>query len=98
MLSGTGNKFSCIKTCSSEVDSIQIASFCGYEVHCSYPCLLVSFQPENNWSVDLAQLESLIDENTAAILVTNPSNPCGSAFSVKHQLEILAGMSEITCH
>eukprot|EP00116_Pleurobrachia_bachei_P005225 sb/3465487/ len=46
--------------------------------------------PEKNWEIDLEELESLIDDNTAAILVTNPSNPCGSAFSVSHQLEILA--------
>ena len=49
------------------------------------------WQPEKNWSIDLEQLESLIDEDTAAILVTNPCNPCGSAFSVQHQLDILAG-------
>ena len=53
----------------------------------------LTLQPENNWSIDLNQLESLIDENTAAILVTNPSNPCGSAFSVQHQRDILAGLS-----
>lgn len=46
--------------------------------------------PENSWEVDLNQLESLIDENTAAIITTNPSNPCGSVFSKEHILDILA--------
>nr|AQX17835.1 tyrosine aminotransferase [Lampea lactea] len=45
--------------------------------------------PHNDWAIDLEDLESKIDNNTAAILVTNPSNPCGSAFSVKHQLDII---------
>nr|AQX17838.1 tyrosine aminotransferase [Hormiphora californensis] len=54
------------------------------------PTKFYNLIPEKNWEIDLVELESLIDENTAAILVTNPSNPCGSAFSVKHQLEILS--------
>ncbi|KAJ1657429.1 hypothetical protein IWQ61_003172 [Dispira simplex] len=46
--------------------------------------------PERNWEVDLAHLESLINENTAAVIVNNPSNPCGSVFSYTHLLAILA--------
>ena len=34
-------------------------------------------------------LEELIDEKTAAIVINNPSNPCGSVFSRSHLLEIL---------
>ncbi|KAH6569671.1 hypothetical protein BASA50_002133 [Batrachochytrium salamandrivorans] len=48
-----------------------------------------NLQPKNNWEVDVAHLESLIDENTACILVNNPSNPCGSVYSKEHLLEIL---------
>jgi len=40
--------------------------------------------PERNWEVDLAHLEAQIDASTAAILVNNPSNPCGSVFSRQH--------------
>lgn len=39
--------------------------------------------------MDLEHLESLIDEKTAAIVINNPSNPCGSVFSRSHLLQIL---------
>merc|ERR1711988_408116 len=45
--------------------------------------------PENDWQVDLDHMESVIDENTVAILVNNPSNPCGSVFDEAHLTEIL---------
>jgi len=38
----------------------------------------------------LGHLESLIDENTSAILINNPSNPCGSNFTRQHLVDILA--------
>ena len=45
--------------------------------------------PEQDWEVDLRHMESLIDEKTAAIIVNNPSNPCGSVFSIEHLKQIL---------
>lgn len=57
----------------------------GFAVECrSYDLI-----PENNWEIDLKKLESLIDHNTAAMILTNPSNPCGSVFTRKHIQDIL---------
>ncbi|XP_046991821.1 tyrosine aminotransferase [Schistocerca americana] len=46
--------------------------------------------PENDWEADLNHLESQIDENTAAIVVCNPSNPCGSVFKKQHLKDMLS--------
>lgn len=51
---------------------------------------LYNLLPEKSWKIDLKQLESLIDEKTACVIVNNPSNPCGSVFSKSHLQKILA--------
>lgn len=48
-------------------------------------------QPEKSWEVDLPHLESLVDERTSCLIVTNPSNPCGSVFTKEHIQELLKG-------
>ncbi|XP_036318403.1 tyrosine aminotransferase [Rhagoletis pomonella] len=58
----------------------------GLDIEIRYYDLL----PERRWEADLRQLESLIDDKTAALLITNPSNPCGSVFSQKHLEDMLA--------
>lgn len=49
-----------------------------------------NLMPHKQWQIDLKQMEELIDEKTAAVVLTNPSNPCGSVFRKQHILEIIA--------
>eukprot|EP00484_Ammonia_sp_Unknown_P019108 CAMPEP_0197031618 /NCGR_PEP_ID=MMETSP1384-20130603/10572_1 /TAXON_ID=29189 /ORGANISM="Ammonia sp." /LENGTH=546 /DNA_ID=CAMNT_0042461175 /DNA_START=45 /DNA_END=1685 /DNA_ORIENTATION=+ len=44
---------------------------------------------DNEWQVDIAHLKSLIDKRTKAILVNNPSNPCGSVLNEQSLMRIL---------
>ena len=46
-------------------------------------------QPERGWEVDTMHLEQQIDASTAALVVSNPSNPCGSVYSRQHLRDIL---------
>lgn len=43
---------------------------------------------EKEWEIDLKQMESLIDNKTKALVICNPSNPCGSVWSREHLIEI----------
>ncbi|XWS68680.1 hypothetical protein CRYUN_Cryun04dG0112000 [Craigia yunnanensis] len=40
--------------------------------------------PERDWAVDLNAVEGLADENTVAMVIINPRNPCGNVFSYEH--------------
>ena len=51
----------------------------------------LSVQPERSWEVDIDHLESLFDDRTRAIVVNNPSNPCGSVYTKNHLEAILEG-------
>jgi len=45
---------------------------------------------DRNWECDLEQLDSLFDDRTKAVLINNPSNPCGSVFRKDHIRDIVA--------
>lgn len=42
------------------------------------------------WQCDTIIMDSLIDCKTRAIIITNPSNPCGSNFSPEHLKDIVS--------
>ncbi|KAK4486951.1 hypothetical protein RD792_006266 [Penstemon davidsonii] len=44
--------------------------------------------PEKGWEVDLDHVEALADENTIAIVIINPGNPCGNVFNFEHMQKI----------
>ena len=39
--------------------------------------------------MNLTHLESLIDSRTRAVLINNPSNPCGAVYPEEHLREII---------
>lgn len=45
--------------------------------------------PHRQWQIRLEQLPKLVDSRTAALVVNNPSNPCGSVFSYSHMMSII---------
>ncbi|KAG0538219.1 hypothetical protein BDA96_03G216500 [Sorghum bicolor] len=44
--------------------------------------------PDKGWEVDIEGVEALADENTVAIVMVNPNNPCGSVYSYEHLTKI----------
>lgn len=51
--------------------------------------------PDQGWKIDLEDLRSKVTPRTRAILVNNPSNPCGSCFTAEHMAEILAVADDV---
>ncbi|GAA0158541.1 transaminase [Lithospermum erythrorhizon] len=44
--------------------------------------------PEKGWEVDLTSVEALADQDTVAIVIINPGNPCGNVYSSNHLEEV----------
>ncbi|CAH2061155.1 unnamed protein product [Thlaspi arvense] len=40
--------------------------------------------PERDFEIDLNELEAVADENTVAMVLINPNNPCGNVYSYDH--------------
>lgn len=55
--------------------------------------VFVQAKEENDFEPALADLEKAVSERTRAIIVNNPSNPCGNLYS-RHSLEEIAGFAK----
>lgn len=51
--------------------------------------------PDKNWELDLDEIRRLVDDRTRAILLNNPSNPCGSNWSRQHVEDIVRLCEEL---
>lgn len=58
------------------------AALCGLEFR------RFDLLPENEWEVDLDGVEALADENTVAMVIVNPNNPCGCVYSYDHLAKV----------
>eukprot|EP01083_Nonionella_stella_P274942 933676_1 len=85
----------CLKVLAKEGDNVLLPKpgFSLYETICGHigvECRFYDLLPSRSWECDLQQMEKQITPKTRAILVNNPSNPCGSVFSEEHLRLILA--------
>lgn len=51
--------------------------------------------PDRDWEIDLDSVAAAADERTCALVVNNPSNPCGSVFSAQHLKDVLSLAEEL---
>ncbi|XP_020097006.1 nicotianamine aminotransferase A-like [Ananas comosus] len=51
--------------------------------------------PEKGWEIDLEAVEALADENTAAMVIINPNNPCGNVFTYQHLAKVAETASKL---
>ncbi|PWV11734.1 putative glutamine aminotransferase [Trypanosoma cruzi] len=72
--------------------------FAHYDTICSYYNIQPRFYHcihEKDWEIDFDHLRSLVDGRTKAILMNNPSNPCGSNFSRQHIADLIRVCEEL---
>jgi len=66
------------------------------EVLCKYHGIehrYYDLDPNTGWQIDMNSIRANVDENTCALVINNPSNPCGSVYSQAH-LEAVLGLAE----
>lgn len=56
----------------------------AYAQSCNLEVRHFDLLPEKDWEVDLDAVEALADENTVAMVIINPGNPCGNVFTHQH--------------
>ena len=69
-----------------------------YNVEVRYFDLL----PEKGWEVDLDSVVAVADENTVAMLIINPGNPCANVFTYQHlkkvSISVYSFLFELVSH
>jgi len=50
---------------------------------------------DKSWEIDLDSIRSAVNERTVALVLNNPSNPCGSVWSRKHVEDVMSLAAEL---
>jgi tyrosine aminotransferase len=69
-----------------------------YDVLCQYHGVEIRYYdllPQSGWEIDVTKLAGLVDGNTRALLINNPSNPCGAVYSRAHLTQVLAAAERL---
>lgn len=64
--------------------------FRTYSAHSGLEVRYFNLLPEKNWEVDLESVETVADENTVAMVIINPGNPCGNVYSYDHLKKVIS--------
>ena len=51
--------------------------------------------PQQSWEINLQTVQALSDENTVAMFIINPGNPCGSVYTHQHLEKVLFQLKTI---
>ncbi|XP_057997603.1 probable aminotransferase TAT2 isoform X2 [Hevea brasiliensis] len=96
---GDPSAYSCFHTTPiaqhAVVDAFQSDKFNGYSPTVGLPQTRRGLEvrrfdllPDKGWEVDRDAIEVLADQNTVALVIINPGNPCGNVYSYQHLKEI----------
>eukprot|EP00299_Pterocystis_sp_00344_P011190 c5173_g1_i1.p1 GENE.c5173_g1_i1~~c5173_g1_i1.p1 ORF type:complete len:430 (+),score=83.14 c5173_g1_i1:35-1291(+) len=90
----------CITVLANEGDNILIPcpAFSLYQTLADskgIECRHYNLMADRHWEINLDELAGLVDKRTKAIVINNPSNPCGSVFSLEHLKAICAKAAEL---
>ncbi|CAH8359954.1 unnamed protein product [Eruca vesicaria subsp. sativa] len=56
----------------------------SYAIHDQLEIRKYELLPDQDWEIDLQGVEAIADENTIAIVICNPHNPCGNVYTYHH--------------
>lgn len=54
-----------------------------------------NLRPDSDWQVDIEEMVAVADENTCAIVLCNPSNPCGAVYPREHLDEVVSAAARL---
>eukprot|EP00172_Hildenbrandia_rubra_P000205 Plantae.Rhodophyta-Hildenbrandia_rubra.ctg10936.p1 GENE.Plantae.Rhodophyta-Hildenbrandia_rubra.ctg10936~~Plantae.Rhodophyta-Hildenbrandia_rubra.ctg10936.p1 ORF type:complete len:513 (+),score=116.04 Plantae.Rhodophyta-Hildenbrandia_rubra.ctg10936:104-1540(+) len=69
--------------------------FCTIAEYFGIECRQYTMHADQQWEINLNDVGRLADERTAALIINNPSNPCGSVYSKQHLEDVVSICSSL---